>query len=274
ITGPQRPRDAVQRRCVCRDRAQKVSTLQVMPAPHLWLVANCAGVSDVALTPPSAATSRLITAPPAGLNAGQAGTPAACRQMKCWAMQGLKVRVAINLSARQLGQDDLADRIRTALERNGLNPSRLTCEITESVAMGDLSVTQRAFDALVRDGVALSIDDFGTGHSSLAYLRKLPATQLKIDRSFVKDVAADDDARAIVDAVVHLAHALGLRVVAECVETQQQREVLLALGCDELQGYLIARPMPAEALVEWLYGDASARAWQAEPTAIVPLAEV
>jgi EAL domain-containing protein (putative c-di-GMP-specific phosphodiesterase class I) len=87
-------------------------------------------------------------------------------------------------------------------------------------------------------------------------------------------VAADDDARAIVDAVVHLAHALGLRVVAEGVETQQQREVLLALGCDELQGYLIARPMPAEALVEWLYGDASARAWQAEPTAIVPLAEV
>ena len=244
-----------------------------MLAPHLWLVANFAGVSDVALTPPSAATSRLITAPSAGLNAGQAGTPAACRQMKCWAMQGLKVRVAINLSARQLGQDDLADRIRTALERNGLNPSRLTCEITESVAMGDLSVTQRAFDALVRDGVALSIDDFGTGHSSLAYLRKLPATQLKIDRSFVKDVAADDDARAIVDAVVHLAHALGLRVVAEGVETQQQREVL-ALGCDELQGYLIARPMPAEALVEWLYGDASARAWQAEPTAIVPLAEV
>jgi len=166
-------------------------------------------------------------------------------------MQGLKVRVAINLSARQLGQDDLADRIRTALERNGLNPSRLTCEITESVAMGDLSVTQRAFDALVRDGVALSIDDFGTGHSSLAYLRKLPATQLKIDRSFVKDIEASRDARAVVDAVIKLAHALDLSVVAEGVETEGQRDILLSLDCDELQGYLFARPMAADQLLEW-----------------------
>jgi diguanylate cyclase (GGDEF)-like protein len=195
----------------------------------------------------------------------------ACRQMRAWSAHGLKLRVAINLSARQLTQHDLAERIRGALERNGISPSRLCCEITESVAMDDLAVTQRAFDALVRLGVQLSIDDFGTGHSSLAYLRKLPATQLKIDRTFVKDVDSDADARAIVDAVVHLAHALGLRVVAEGVETEAQREVLLELGGDELQGYLIARPMPAVALLEWLQRHEALQPVAFEATAPVPI---
>ncbi|HET9208079.1 MAG TPA: EAL domain-containing protein, partial [Burkholderiaceae bacterium] len=176
----------------------------------------------------------------------------ACRQMRVWSAQGLKLRVAINLSAQQLHQDDLADRIRHALERNGIGPSRLSCEITESVAMQDVDSTRRAFDALVRLGVQLSIDDFGTGHSSLGYLRSLPATQLKIDRSFVKDIDTLDDARAIVDAVIHLAHALGLRVVAEGVETEGQRDMLLALHCDEMQGYLYAKPMPADAVPRWL----------------------
>ena len=113
--------------------------------------------------------------------------------------------------------------------------------------------------------------DFGTGHSSLAYLRKLPATQLKIDRTFVKDVDSDADARAIVDAVVHLAHALGLRVVAEGVETEAQREVLLELGGDELQGYLIARPMPAVALLEWLQRHEALQPVAFEATAPVPI---
>ena len=98
---------------------------------------------------------------------------------------------------------------------------------------------------------SLSIDDFGTGYSSLAYLRKLPARQLKIDRSFVADLEHSADALAVVDAVIKLAHALGLRVVAEGVETERQRDVLLGLGCDELQGYLFARPMPAQMLTVW-----------------------
>ncbi|HEX6720909.1 MAG TPA: EAL domain-containing protein [Burkholderiaceae bacterium] len=176
----------------------------------------------------------------------------ACRQMGVWSAQGLKLSVAINLSAQQLREDDLADRIHQALERNGVAASRLSCEITESVAMEDIATTRRAFDALVQHGVQLSIDDFGTGYSSLGYLRSLPATQLKIDRSFVKDIDTVDDARAIVDAVIHLAHALGLRVVAEGVETEGQRDMLLALRCDELQGYLYAKPMPADAVPRWL----------------------
>lgn len=178
----------------------------------------------------------------------------ACRQMRAWAETGLRMRVAINLSVHQLREPDLATRIEAALERNFIDPSQLLCEITESVAMEDLKSTQRAFDELARIGVFLSIDDFGTGYSSLSYLRQLPARQLKIDRSFVADVEASTDARAIVSAVIQLAHELGLRVVAEGVETQGQHDILLEMQCDELQGFYLARPMSAEALEAWTEG--------------------
>jgi len=161
----------------------------------------------------------------------------ACRQMQAWADDGVRMRVAINLSVHQLREEDLVERIEKALSRHHVDPSRLLCEITESVAMEDIKGTQRAFDGLARIGVFLSIDDFGTGYSSLSYLRQLPARQLKIDRSFVSDIEASNDARAIVSAVIHLAHALGLGVVAEGVETEGQRDILLRLGCDELQGF-------------------------------------
>ena len=174
-----------------------------------------------------------------------------CRQIEAWADAGMRMRVAINLSVHQLREDDLVARITDALRRHGIAPSQLLCEITESIAMEDIATTQRAFDDLSRLGVFLSIDDFGTGYSSLSYLRRLPAQQLKIDRSFVGDLASSSDARAIVDAVVRLAHALGLKVVAEGVETAGQRDILLELGCDELQGYFFARPMPAADLLAW-----------------------
>ncbi|MEP7099723.1 MAG: EAL domain-containing protein [Burkholderiales bacterium] len=178
----------------------------------------------------------------------------ACRQMQAWADQGVRMRVAINISVHQLREDDLVERIRAALERHLVDPSQLLCEITESVAMEDIKATQRAFEGLARIGVFLSIDDFGTGYSSLSYLRQLPARQLKIDRSFVKDLETSQDARAVVDAVVRLAHALGLKVVAEGVETDGQRLVLLELGCDELQGFFFARPMAASTLMDWTQG--------------------
>ena len=178
----------------------------------------------------------------------------ACRQMAEWADDGVRMRVAINLSVYQLREDDLVQRIETALARNGIDPSQLLCEITESVAMEDIKATQRAFEGLARIGVYLSIDDFGTGYSSLSYLRQLPARQLKIDRSFINDLATSADARAVVDAVVRLAHALGLKVVAEGVETAEQRDILIALGCDELQGFYFARPMPAATLLAWTNG--------------------
>ena len=179
----------------------------------------------------------------------------ACRQARAWRDKGLRMRVAINLSAFQMRQDDLVERITTALARHRIDPSLLTCEITESVAMEDTRATQTTFKRLGDAGVHLSIDDFGTGYSSLSYLRKLPAEELKIDRSFVMDIETSADARAVVDAVIHLAHALGLKVVAEGVETERQRDVLIQMGCDELQGYLFAKPMSARALLLWASDD-------------------
>ncbi|MBX9833932.1 MAG: EAL domain-containing protein, partial [Burkholderiaceae bacterium] len=174
----------------------------------------------------------------------------ACRQMQVWQSTGLTISVAINLSVHQLRQESLGPRIAAALAQHGVPAERLLCEITESVAMEDIQSTQTAFDTLNRLGVLLSIDDFGTGYSSLSYLRQLPAKQLKIDRSFILDIDHSADARSIVDAVIKLAHALGLSVVAEGVETAAQRDILLELGCDEMQGYLFARPMTSDALLD------------------------
>jgi diguanylate cyclase (GGDEF)-like protein len=176
----------------------------------------------------------------------------ACRQIGRWMADGVRMHVAINLSAHQLREDGLVERFRATLERHGVAPELLLCEITESVAMSDFEATQQAFDGLARAGMMLSIDDFGTGYSSLSYLRRLPARQLKIDRSFVADLENSVDARAIVSAVIHLAHDLGLRVVAEGVETEGQHEVLVGLECDELQGYLFAQPMPAAQVLPWM----------------------
>jgi len=178
----------------------------------------------------------------------------ACRQVAEWAKLGLRMRVSVNLSVHQLRQEDLVQRVQVAVDRFGIDPQLLTFEITESVAMEDTQETMRAFSQLANAGVSLSIDDFGTGYSSLSYLRKLPAKQLKIDRSFVQDLGQSQDALAVVDAVVKLAHALGLRVVAEGVETPRQRDILLSLQCDELQGFLYARPMAARALTLWAIG--------------------
>ncbi len=175
----------------------------------------------------------------------------ACRQAGLWAQAGLNMRVAINLSAQHLREPDLAQRVGTALTRNRIEPSRLTCEITETLAMENTQSTQATLAQLGLIGVHLSIDDFGTGYSSLSYLRKLPAKEVKIDRSFVMDLERSADARAVVDAVVKLAHALGKRVVAEGVETVKQRRILTEMGCDELQGFLFAQPMAPADLLQW-----------------------
>jgi EAL domain-containing protein (putative c-di-GMP-specific phosphodiesterase class I) len=185
---------------------------------------------------------------------------AACKQARAWRDKGLRMRVAINLSAYQMRQDDIADRIAEALARHRIQPALLTCEITETAAMEDTGATQETFRRLGELGTHLSIDDFGTGYSSLSYLRQLPAEELKIDASFVKDVDTSADARAVIDAVVKLAHALGLKVVAEGVETLRQHKILVELGCDELQGYLFAKPMTARALLLWAMDDRSTSA--------------
>jgi diguanylate cyclase (GGDEF)-like protein len=169
----------------------------------------------------------------------------ACRKAASWREKGLHMRVAVNISGYQMREDDLVNRIEAALQRYGIQPERFTCEITESVAMEDTKVTQLTFEKMRNAGFHVSIDDFGTGYSSLAALRKLPAREVKIDRAFVSDLEESEDARSIAQSIVNLATALNLRVVAEGVETAGQRDLLVAMGCNELQGFLFSMPIPA-----------------------------
>lgn len=175
----------------------------------------------------------------------------ALRQMRRWADADRPLRVAVNLSLHQL-RDSFAAEVAAELQATGVDPGLLTFEVTESVAMHDAELATATLDRLRALGVRISIDDFGTGYSSLSRLRKLPVHEVKIDRSFVIDLAGSDDARLLVKGIIDLAHALRLEVVAEGVETVAQRDELLRLGCDALQGYLFARPMGAEALETWV----------------------
>lgn len=179
----------------------------------------------------------------------------ACRQAGVWRRAGLRMRVAINLSPYQMRQDDLVDRLLAALARNELEAERFTVEITESLAMENTKTTQRAFERLRKAGLHVAIDDFGAGQTSIAYLRGLPASELKLDISLVRDLDTHAEARTIAEALIKLAHALGRRVVAEGVETAGQRDQLVLMGCDELQGFLFARPMSATALGIWAMDD-------------------
>jgi diguanylate cyclase len=196
----------------------------------------------------------------------------ACRQIRAWRDEGLRMRVAINLSPYQLRDPTLGPHIDAALKKQQINPKLLTCEITESVAMEDSAATMKFFAVLAGVGVHISIDDFGTGYSSLSYLRKLPAEELKIDSSFVCDLESSKDARAVVDAVVKLGQALNLKVVAEGVETEAQNQILRSLGCNELQGFLFAKPMAAKALGLWAMNDVGPRSIMFRPSLFQPTA--
>ncbi len=154
------------------------------------------------------------------------------------------LRVSVNLSARQLTEPDLAAMVQIALEEANVSPARLAFEITESVLLTDSTAIQSVIGQLKEIGVDLSLDDFGTGHSSMDYLKFLPVDELKIERRFVAGLLSDRRDRAIVSAIIHLAHDLGLRVVAEGIENAEQAELLGELGCDIGQGYYFARPGP------------------------------
>lgn len=170
----------------------------------------------------------------------------ACRQMHQWAQQGFgHWRIAVNLSALQFCHAGLVDSVALALARHQLPARNLTLEITETTAMNDADASMAVLQRLSDMGVDISIDDFGTGYSSLMYLKRLPANELKIDRGFVRDLEQDSDDAAIVSAIVALGQALGLRIVAEGVETANQQSFLTELGCDSLQGYLLGHPLPA-----------------------------
>ena len=167
----------------------------------------------------------------------------ACRQAHGWAESGLRMRVAVNISGYQMRQDNLVEFIQGVLSAYGLQPERFTCEITETVAMEDTQATQLTFEKMRHAGFHVSIDDFGTGYSSLAALQQLPAAELKIDQAFVKDLEHNEMSRSIVTSIVQLAKACNLRTIAEGVETTGQRDLLVAMGCDELQGYLFSKPV-------------------------------
>jgi len=185
---------------------------------------------------------------------------AACAQAACWRTEGHDFNIAVNLSPRQFRQKDLVSTVAGILKRSGLEAPRLELEITEGTAMSNAEQTIAVLAELHQLGVKLAVDDFGTGYSSLSYLRRFPLHCLKIDRSFVRDAAADTDSAAIVRATIALAHSLRLKVVAEGIETEAQRALLLHAACDEGQGFLFSKPLPAEAFAALLESRRAARA--------------
>ena len=156
------------------------------------------------------------------------------------------IPLAVNLSVTQLQSVDLVQRVRATLAETGLPPEQLELEITESTAMQSPEVSLRVLSELKKLGIRISLDDFGTGHSSLAYLKRLPIDTLKIDQSFVRDIDADPNSAAIVTAIIAMAHSLRLKVIAEGVEQEEQAMFLRRYGCDLMQGYLFTRPVPAD----------------------------
>jgi EAL domain-containing protein (putative c-di-GMP-specific phosphodiesterase class I) len=171
----------------------------------------------------------------------------ACRQAKAWQQSRYPgLRMAVNLSPRQFQHADLPAQIAAALEESGLAPGDLELEITESMAMHNTERTVMMLRRLREMGLRIAVDDFGTGHSSLNYLRTFPIDSVKIDQGFVHEIESSAADRAIVSAVIGMAHGLALRVTAEGVETEAQLAFLREHGCEEVQGFLFGRPLAAE----------------------------
>jgi EAL domain-containing protein (putative c-di-GMP-specific phosphodiesterase class I) len=171
-------------------------------------------------------------------------------QARRWRDQGFApMRIAINISARQFHDQDLAQTVIRILEETDLAPQCLTLELTESSIMQNVDFAAGMLRRLKSMGINISIDDFGTGFSSLASLKRLPIDALKIDRSFVRDVTSDPDDAALVNAIITLAHNLRLKVIAEGVETEDQLRFLQLLRCDQIQGYFFSKPLPADTLL-------------------------
>ena len=171
----------------------------------------------------------------------------ACRQAALWnSGGGAPLPVAVNLSAVQFKRSDIEQSVIAALEESGIDPGLLELELTESILISDTESVLHAVQRLKQLGITLSIDDFGTGYSSLSYLKRFEVDKLKIDQSFVRDLATNPEDSAIVRAIIQMAHSLNLTTIAEGVETAETLALLESYGCDEAQGYFFARPMPAQ----------------------------
>jgi diguanylate cyclase len=181
------------------------------------------------------------------------GLETALTQSRTWSEGGTHIPISVNLSARTLHDGSFPDQMKVLLENHKTAPEQLELEITESVIMVDPARALEILKRISSMGVALSIDDFGTGYSSLSYLKKLPVNAVKIDKSFVINMTTDQNDAQIVRSTIDLAHNLGLKVIAEGVETLEVWDRLTALGCDEAQGYYMSRPLPASGLTQWMF---------------------
>ncbi|MCV6611244.1 MAG: EAL domain-containing protein [Amphritea sp.] len=175
----------------------------------------------------------------------------AVRQIAEWRTIGLEIPVAINVSAKQILQGDIAERILGALQERDVSGHLLSVELTESSFLHCLDETQQGINTLRAAGIEVAIDDFGTGYSSLSYIRNIKLDVLKIDRSFLINIVESEVDQAIVSSIIEMSHVMGLSVIAEGIETKAQRRVMKKLNCDQIQGYLVARPMPAESFLLW-----------------------
>jgi len=175
----------------------------------------------------------------------------ACAQLKTWSADNKTkhLQISVNVSEKQFRQQKFVDQVLTILAKTGANPEKLKLELTESILAVDVEDIIRKMEALRAEGIKFSLDDFGTGFSSLSYLKKLPLSQLKIDQSFVRDALTDPNDAAIVRTVIALGQSMGMEVIAEGVETEEQRNFLSIHGCQYFQGYLFGRPVPIEQFV-------------------------
>ena len=167
----------------------------------------------------------------------------ALSQAREWQDRGMRLRMAVNVSAMQIYRGDFTQVLAQALRDTGADPSTIEIELTESTVMADTETIREIFDCIRLLGVSVAIDDFGTGYSSLAYLRRFHVSKLKIDGSFVRDIPHDEESCAITEAIIRMAHSLRLGVIAEGVETAEQLQFLSDVGCGEIQGYLLSRPV-------------------------------
>ncbi len=214
---------------------------------------------DLGMVPPS---EFIPLAEEAGLIAliGEWTLQTACAQNKAWQDAGFApIRMAVNISGLQFGQQNLMESITRTLHNSGLPPEHLELELTEGTIMRDAEATITTLRQFKEMGLRLAIDDFGTGYSSLSYLKRFPLDTLKIDRSFLLDFASHSDDTAIITAIIAMARSLKLRVLAEGVETEQQLAFLRQQGCDEIQGYLFSKPIPADAMTQLLQANRGQR---------------
>jgi len=179
----------------------------------------------------------------------------AMRQATAFARSGLDIAIAVNISACSLRDDSLVGYTKMLLQKNNVEPDRLILEITESAMMQDPNMGLNLLNQLSNIGVQISIDDYGTGYSSLAYLKRLPVKEMKIDRTFIKDMAIDEDDKLIVGTTIDMGHNFGLRVIAEGVEDGETVKLLKDMDCDQVQGYYYAHPMPVDELYDWMTVD-------------------